>query len=727
LLVDEFQDTDPMQAEVLFLLAASDPAVGDWCRATPRPGALFLVGDPRQSIYRFRRADLAAYHRVKERFRGFGAVLELTASFRSGPAVEALVNGVFGGLFPAAGDGRQAAFAPLRARPGPRGPERVAWYAVEPAAGRGAVGGRRISVPDAAALASWIAARVASGERVAGDFMVLTRTRHHLAEYARALEAHGVAVELSGAGVGADEELRELVLLLRALADPGDAVLTVAVLEGLFFGLSHDDLFAHVASGGSFSAADDQPVPGPVGDALAALGGLGRMARALPADAAVPAVADRLGVLPYAAAGELGGPRAGALLFALDALRTLSPGGASSLAEAADVLEGALDADADAPLQPGGSDAVRVMNLHRAKGLEARVVVLACPAPGPDHAPARCVERGEDGVARGYLRVTDASRRGPADVLARPARWDEYAALEAERDAAEEVRLLYVAATRAMDELVVARCGRTAQTSAWRPFHAALDDPALAAELTVVAPQPPPRSELEDDAASIVARVRALADRRRELARPGYRVESVTSVVARGTPVMPPARARLPGRGPGWGTAVHRALEAAARGAPRDSLPTVCRGALADAARPVDAEGEPTELDELLALVDSIRASGVWARAAAAERRLAEAPFALHLTHAEARAIGVRDDEGTGDGCDVLLEGVVDLAFREAGGWTLVDYKTGAADPAAPDDGWLERHRRQLDLYAACWERITGEPVRGRVLVLAGEGRELAW
>ena len=67
--VDEFQDTDPLQAEILLLLAASDPAVRAWRDVTPAPGKLFLVGDPKQSIYRFRRADVGVYLEVKELLR----------------------------------------------------------------------------------------------------------------------------------------------------------------------------------------------------------------------------------------------------------------------------------------------------------------------------------------------------------------------------------------------------------------------------------------------------------------------------------------------------------------------------------------------------------------------------------------------------------------------------------------------------------------------------------
>ena len=70
LFVDEFQDTDPLQAEILLLLAADDPAERDWHRVTPVPGKLFLVGDPKQAIYRFRRADVETYQEVRDLLRG---------------------------------------------------------------------------------------------------------------------------------------------------------------------------------------------------------------------------------------------------------------------------------------------------------------------------------------------------------------------------------------------------------------------------------------------------------------------------------------------------------------------------------------------------------------------------------------------------------------------------------------------------------------------------------
>ena len=82
--IDEFQDTDPLQVEILLLLSADDPAVTDWRDARPAPGKLFVVGDPKQSIYRFRRADIALYEEVKARLIRAGAELRhLTTSFRA--------------------------------------------------------------------------------------------------------------------------------------------------------------------------------------------------------------------------------------------------------------------------------------------------------------------------------------------------------------------------------------------------------------------------------------------------------------------------------------------------------------------------------------------------------------------------------------------------------------------------------------------------------------------
>src|SRR5262249_20278501 len=112
--VDEFQDTDPLQAELLLLLAAAHPGERDWRRVRTVPGKLFVVGDPKQSIYRFRRADVALYESVKRQLVDGGAsVVHLTVSFRSVPAIQEAVNAAFAPAMATGTSGTQAAYVPL--------------------------------------------------------------------------------------------------------------------------------------------------------------------------------------------------------------------------------------------------------------------------------------------------------------------------------------------------------------------------------------------------------------------------------------------------------------------------------------------------------------------------------------------------------------------------------------------------------------------------------------
>src|SRR5690606_37456804 len=382
--------------------------------------------------------------------------------------------------------------------------------------------------------------------------------------------------------------------------------------------------------------------------------------------------------------------------------------------------------EVDAPLTPGAEDVVRVMNLHKAKGLEAPVVVLAYPAADNEHAPDRRITRDADGNAIGDVAIHDATRRH-GGVIARPLDWDEHAAAEAEFLAAEDVRLLYVAATRAAEELVVARCDKTEATSCWSLFHDALDDPAVATGLTLAATPRPERESLDEPASEIVRRIETLEARRNEPARPTCRIAAATARAkdgavfeARGESAPAPDRA---GRSAEWGTAVHVAIEAAARGATGETLRAVCRAALIENERPVDDRGEPTELDELVALVERLGRSRLWERAQRAERRLVEVPFCIALQPSEVRALGLAEP-GAEDRTEVV-EGVIDLAFREDDGWVICDFKSDAAPGAKPER--VAQYRKQVELYAVCWERLTGEKVKERVLFFAHDGREMVW
>ena len=167
-------------------------------------------------------------------------------------------------------------------------------------------------------------------------------------------------------------------------------------------------------------------------------------------------------------------------------------------------------------------------------------------------------------------------------------------------------------------------------------------------------------------------------------------------------------------RGYEWGSAVHGTLAAAAQGVEGDALEFIARALLVEYERPLDAQGAPTELAELMSLVGRVRESELWRRAERARVRLPEVPFAVERA-------GTRNG-----GIPRFVEGVIDLAFREPDGWVIVDYKTDVGDD--PDFPRRRRaYRRQVDLYAECWAAVTGEPVKERVLLFTTMEEEERW
>ena len=765
ILVDEFQDTDPLQTEILFLLT-SEPSVGgeevegDWRRDDPRPGSLFLVGDPKQSIYRFRRADISLYSFVKDRFADFGAVLTLTMNFRSRAPITDFVNDVFGegGLFPEKGNEKQASFQPLNTWVSDlSAADGVHWYELSKQSRNNR---KLIAEEDAAHLATWINSQLTAGERVPGDFMILTRDTRQLSVYARAFEKWGLPVQVTGAGVSAEKELQELQVLLECMIDPGNPIKVVAVLVGLFFGIDYEQMLQHQEDGGHFDVMEVHSLGDPmVIGALNKLNSWWRATATSPADIFISEVISELGVLPYAAAGELGVLRAGTLVYALEIVQATTLSGDASLPGVLRALRSAFaESRVEAPLEPGRSGVIRLMNLHQAKGLEAKVVVLADPAGARARKPKLYVRREEDGTASGYLKVM----RGSQTLATAPA-WDDHEKIEKRFQDAEEVRLLYVAVTRAKSELWVARYPHN-ELSPWLKLNPLLTklDPE---DRSVTADEPEPRAELSLKKEVVERDRKAVADRLSRLAKPSFEYRSVTQIVEKDEVISEEFVAtgsdeddrKEISRGFSWGSVVHGALAAAAVDPTPELLRTTCRDLLREYQHPLDDLGEPIELTELLQAVEAVRASELWTRAQEADKMMVEVPFAVQhegiqavgdsessksrkksaSRHLTARQIDIFSttenpkvgDEPSGEEEEALLqviEGVVDLAFREDGGWVIADYKTDLGTD--PDfSSRLKAYRQQVDLYADAWTRLTGDPVKERILFFTAQDRVESW
>ena len=677
LLVDEFQDTDPIQAEVLLLLT-SEPGQGrDWRAAVPRPGSLFVVGDPKQSIFRFRRADLETYGFVRERLRACGAVLGLTQNFRSTRPVERLVNAFANQVFPTEATAEQAPFAPMQTVKSVLPADGVFHYPV-PQARNGA----QVLAADAAQLASWVAARIESKEREPGDFLILVYHTWWVEAYARALAERNIAVTTTGARLPQERELRELRLLLEALGDPANSVLIAAVLEGLFFGLSHATLYEARQRDIAFSALAAPAGDGAVAEALQQIHRWQADAHALPADLLLERLLDETGLLPYAASQPLGDGRAATLLHLLETVRGAATAGASGIAGALEVIDAALAASLSTTLRPGVGDVVRVMNLHHAKGLESPVVVLAAPLEPTRHDPEFHVRRTEEGAV-GWLAVVD----GQDGLIAHPPGWSEMQADEARFLAAEADRLRYVAATRAERELVVARMikqntrtGAPSEVSAWAPLSAALEQHGT--ELALDATEAPGRRQLDRSFEAVSAEVEAARARLRQAAAPTFEVRPSVSrdvKTERYERVWYDLTDAPRARGRDWGTAVHRAIEAMGRGRSGEALRRFLHAVARDENLAEDPAGITESVARLEELLKRVRGLPEW-----------QARVGLEVGVMRVAAH---------DGVAEVEEGVVDLLTRSGDGYQVLDWKTDRAGDAVWEER-LPQYQAQVAKYA---------------------------
>ena len=290
LLVDEFQDTDPLQAEIVFLLAEERAAADDWRAVRLKPGKLFVVGDPKQSIYRFRRADISLFDEVAALIAAQGEVLTISENFRTTPAIADWVNAVLRhGHRRRRVRGPSAALRADRAVPARvrRGLCACSWSTTSrrtgasprrtpPAAARPKPS-RRCSAEAVSEESAWQvrgSGDAQGGERlrpaVWGDCAVLLRTYTGLGVLERVFTEAGIPYRVEGGKAYFQRrEVSDALLTLRAVDDAADPLAVYAALHSSLFGFADEDLFLFRRAGGSFDYLAPQPAGFP--EVLAAL------------------------------------------------------------------------------------------------------------------------------------------------------------------------------------------------------------------------------------------------------------------------------------------------------------------------------------------------------------------------------------------------------------------------------------------------------------------------
>ena len=729
LLVDEFQDTDPTQADIALCIASDDEPGDDWLELKPRPGSLTVVGDPKQSIYRFRRADIAVYDAVRLGPLSTGDA-RLVQNFRSVKGVLNFANEVFDRIL-VEQEGVQPGNTPLEVGDAALVDESLSVCVVhgEPA-DESADGIRR---EEARLLATLVRHAVEEGWRIRdresgkerpatyADVVVLVPRRTALDTYLEAFRRAGVPVRAEGGrSFFQRQEVRDLANMLQAIDDPLDQLALVASLRSTAFGCSDEDIYLHHAAGNRLDyRLDHVDSPNSVADAMALLRDLNDLRSRVSLAQLVRATLEKTRLVEIALAGWDGQQSAANLVKLADRARAFSASGAGGLRAFARWLseQRASSDEAEANIAEETDEVVRVMTIHASKGLEFPIVALANlgtkPRSDVDPVPDRRTRRLHLRIKAGE---NEFKTPGFDDA------WEH----EKEQKAAEEKRLLYVALTRARDHLIVPVASTPDKPGTmlfdllpslpqWDPEAAGTDvngchlfDRSLLPSLPD--DEPPLRTEASEESVQTVLAERAawgstraavVTVARDELAvYPATKDEGDDPIPASLSGADDQPLIAGGGEGPPRlkGEALHRVLELVDLRAP-DDLEEVVRAVCT-------LGGIEAATDEVLEMALACLASPVVARALAADELWREVPYTLRVS-------------------DGYSTGRLDMVFREGEELVVADWKSDTVGPGAVADA-AEAHRPQATAYADALEAAFGRRPKEVVFVFPRARSELA-
>jgi len=469
ILIDEFQDTDPIQYEILLYLAEQEGSSAmDWRKVKLTPGKVFVVGDPKQSIYAFRRADIEAYLEVVEKIikAQDGLECRLTTNFRSNAGILDVVNGIFTELIQAQ-DGLQPPYSAIYSAPdrsaAPAG--HFPTVQVRKLVAGGKIDAEKARRIEGASLASWLKDEVIgkaiifnkTGQALqaqAKDVAILFRKLTDIHDYLEYFRGHSIRYVVEGERhFYAAKEIIDAVNLFRAIENPHDRLALVGVLRSPLGGLTDRQILeVHQLDALDYRKVDHLEKQ----NDLAVLARLYRIlmrlheaTRLLPVGEAISKIFASL-PLKLLAACYFHGEQAVANLEKLrQQAILLGHVGSTTFKEAIRQLQKRvldIEEEGESILAEENLDAVRIMSIHKAKGLEFPIVILAGCHSGTDGRPMSDADALFD-----WSTGLTGIRIGPI--------WDLPGLFIAEksraRAAEEQKRVLYVAMTRAREHLIV--------------------------------------------------------------------------------------------------------------------------------------------------------------------------------------------------------------------------------------------------------------------------------
>ena len=690
-LIDEFQDTNPMQAEVFFYLTAQNPQE-EWRKCVPYPGSLFIVGDPKQSIYRFRYADVSAFLRIKEMFTGdVGEVVYLTRNFRSTHKMRSWFNRVFQALLPDTTK-IQSKFEliPLETAPADDGSfDGVYSYDTQQNPQEDSESVAKIIQQIVSNPAYKIPLDDGTFRPVSyRDIMLITPSKGKMGEYIKTFVAKDIPVRVEGKVLF--DHCPSLVAVSRifaAVAEPDSVQAIVAALTCKRFGFDHNRIHHFKKTNRSLSPFATQAGDTQLSAALQKIQALVVRSHKMSAAALFMVILEDLQIFKYVSTKNLE-----CLYFALELLRSAEAGGQFSSHSQAAVFLGSLIAGTSETERAisliKNEDRIHMANLHKVKGLEAPIVILADPNFKSKSPTIRADQEGD-------------SRCWMFDILAKKkyeAEFDEEkGCLEAEKD-----RLLYVAATRAKRVLIIADPGLTKdgkrRSSPWKFLLDYCEGEIfdIFPKIAIPAKAPTPAVDAAELYAAAENRLTGTVSTESSYAilRPSQTVKLKGKTSAEDNfedREEDDVRTHTVYRNAALvGTLVHSLMEALVSSGNKVSLTELVQELVSE------YEADADRYKELLIKVGTTIRNGGYPHKKAAPQDVLTTLLGADQVYCE-----VPFCRKTGKD---IWHGIMDVVYYKDGQWFILDYKTNA-DARDLDTEYKE----QLDAYVEAFRELTGE------------------
>ncbi|HZK12488.1 MAG TPA: 3'-5' exonuclease, partial [Atribacterota bacterium] len=348
---------------------------------------------------------------------------------------------------------------------------------------------------------------------------------------------------------------------------------------------------------------------------------------------------------------------------------------------------------------------VRIMNLHKAKGLESPVVFLAIPYNTTTHEPTYYIER-TGPEAHGHFLVyrSNTYNKGKGKRLAQPRRWEDYRQTEISYNEAEDIRLLYVAATRARNLLIISSLDHQSNKS--NPWYPLLKNIKEEMNMTVPEAGLPEagRKEKEKKEESLFDGYEEIQKEcgqwTKDLSKSSYYEKKPTDFKDE---EKHRKIATVDVGGTAWGSAVHKIFDYLIKEDPDEQLLSL------HIEKALEKQGISLKRKvELEDLVKKFKKCDLYQRLKKAELKYSEVPFTINIGPAHPLYTELAGQ----DFRPVILSGTIDLIFKEIDGWVVVDYKTDRPKDKKDYPELVRVYQKQIDIYSQVWQDITGEQVK---------------